>query len=80
MPGELKMASNRLEGMTVDDVCEWLEDAGFPESMQRSFRGKLANFIHLTASVITLVLFSTALLQKSEKWMETQSFRFGSWT
>ena len=34
------MASNRLEDKSVDEICEWLEDRGFPESVLRNFTGK----------------------------------------
>ena len=40
VPLSLIMAS-RLEDKSVDDVCEWLEDRGYPESVLRSFRGNL---------------------------------------
>ena len=35
------MATRRLEDMSVDDVCDWLEDNGYPETTQQSFRGIL---------------------------------------
>ena len=31
--------ADRLELMTVDEVCELLEDNGFPESTLKSFKG-----------------------------------------
>ena len=29
-----------LEGKSLDEVCEWLEDEGFPDSVVSTFRGK----------------------------------------
>jgi hypothetical protein len=35
------MADYSLELMTVTDITLWLEQKGFPASVQNSFRGKL---------------------------------------
>ena len=35
----------RLEDMSVDDVCDWLEDNGYPETAQQSFRGIYSNAV-----------------------------------
>lgn len=29
-----------VEGKFLDEVCEWLEDEGFPDSVVSTFRGK----------------------------------------
>ena len=34
------MAASRLEEKSVGELCEWLEDGDFPESVVRSFSGK----------------------------------------
>ena len=32
--------TSHLEGKSLDEVCEWLEDEGFPDSVVSTFRGK----------------------------------------
>ena len=33
------IAAYQMEDKSVDDVCEWLEDRGYPESVLQSFKG-----------------------------------------
>ena len=29
-----------MESKSVDDICEWLEERGFPETVSQTFRGE----------------------------------------
>ena len=37
--------AKEMEEKSVEDVCDWLEEKGFPEELLEVFRGKLEKFV-----------------------------------
>ena len=62
-----------LEEKSIDDVCQWLEDCGFSESILRTFRGK-TSYPHdlYLCSGISMSVYVTA-----EQDMDGKAIAFG---
>ena len=62
--------AGQLEEKSIDDVCQWLEDGRFPDSILQTFRGT-SGYAVSTQSILSVICLNT------EQDMDCKAIAFG---